>query len=228
MDFNIRNIWAFEIGGVEVWITQTIINTWIIMGLLVLFAVVVRVKLAGFKEVPGKFQNVVEAMVETFDGFVRSTAGDRVSYIGGWFFTVFSFILISNLSGLFGMRPPTADWATAFAFAFATFCLIHVLGARHRGIGYLKSLFEPMWAFFPLNVIGELARPVSLSFRLFGNILASLILMTMFYSLAPVFLLFVLPLPLHGFFDLFAGVLQTFIFCILSMTFIGIAATGEM
>ncbi|MCL2580581.1 MAG: F0F1 ATP synthase subunit A [Oscillospiraceae bacterium] len=229
MDFNIQNIWTFEVGGVEVWITRTIVNTWIIMALLILFALVVRVKLGGFTEVPGKFQNVIEAMIEAFDGFVRGTAGDKVSYIGGWFFTVFSFILVSNLSGMFGVRPPTADWATTFALAFATFMLIHVLGIRHRGAGgYFKSLCEPMLPFLPLNIIGELARPVSLSFRLFGNILASLILMSMLYSLAPVFLLFVIPIPLHGFFDLFAGVLQTFIFCILSMTFIGIAATGEM
>ena len=77
-----------------------------------------------------------------------------------------------------------------------------------------------MFIFFPLNLIGELARPVSLSFRLFGNILAGTILMTLVYKLAPLVLQFVIPAALHAYFDLFTGALQTYIFCALSIMFI--------
>jgi len=221
MDINIRNIWVLNIGGVEVWITQTLINTWIIMGVLILFALIVRSKLRKFEEVPGKFQNLVETIIEAFDKFVKDTVGDeRLMFLGNWFFAAFFFILFSNLSGLVGMRPPTADWATTFAYALGTFALIQIVGLKFKGKQYLKTFIEPNFVFLPLNLIGELARPISLSFRLFGNVLAGMILITLFYTLVPIVAQFFLPIPLHAFFDIFSGTLQTYIFIALSMTFI--------
>lgn len=230
MDFNIKNLWSVEIGGIEFWITQTILNTWIIMGILAAFALFVRVRLNKFEEIPnGKFQNIIETLIEMFDNFVRNSAGERLMYLGNWFFMVFFFILVSNLSGLVGgFRPPTADWATTFAFALATFILIQVIGIRYRGVGYLKSFFSPHPLFFPLNLLGELARPISLSFRIYGNVLAGVILMTLFYNLVPYYVRFVIPAALHAYFDLFSGVLHTYIFCVLGLTFIGAAAAEEV
>ena len=229
MDFNIRNLWVLEIGGVEIWITQTILNTWIIMGVLIVGAIILRILLRKMDDVPSrKVQNVVEAIIEAFDRFVKSTAGEKAEFVGGWFFMVFVFVLISNLSGMVGLRPPTADWATTIALAMVTFFLIHAVGVYCRGLGYLKSFFKPFFLFgFFLNVIGELARPISLSFRLFGNILSGIILMTLIYSLAPLVTRFILPVALHGFFDVFVGILQTYVFCALSMTFIGTASHAE-
>ena len=228
MDFNIKNLWALNIGGVEVWITTTVVNTWIIMSLLILAAIVVRIRIMEFKIVPGGLQNGVEALVEMFDGIMRSTAGEKMmGFLGNWYFAIFIFILVSNLSGLVGMRPPTADWTTTFAFALATFILIQAMGLKYRKGAYLKTFFEPSPVFFPLNLIGELARPISLSFRLFGNILAGMILMTLIYELAPIFVRFGIPVFLHAFFDVFAGGLQAYIFCVLSMSFVGTAAGGE-
>lgn len=219
MDFNNKVLHVFHIGGVDVWITQTVVSTWIIMGILVAFAVIVRIKLRKFKEIPEtNFQNIVETMVETFENFVKNSAGDRVSYIGNWFFMVFAFILTSNLSGLIGLKPPTSDWNTTFALALATFFLIEYAGFRHQGRKYAKNFINPM------NIIGELARPVSLSFRLFGNVLSGVILMGLFYALTPIFVQFVIPSALHAFFDVFVGAIQTYIFTVLSLTFIGVAA----
>jgi F-type H+-transporting ATPase subunit a len=220
LEFNIDNLWVLEIGGIEVWITRTIFNTWIIMLLLIVFAIVVRIMLKKFKEVPKGFQNTIEAGVEIFDNFMRNSAGEKLMPLGKWFFTVFIFILVSNISGVLGFRPPTADWATTFALALATFILIQAMGIRHRKMKYIKSFFEPNPIFFPLNVIGELARPISLSFRLFGNVLAGLILLTLVYSITPIFMRFGLPVVLHAYFDLLSGALQTYIFCILSLMFI--------
>jgi len=225
LDLDVRNFGVVTIGGVRFWITETLVWAWVIMAVLIIFAVIVRIKLNKFKDVPKGFQNVVEMMVETFDKFVRDSAGERLMFLGNWFFTVFLFILVSNLSGLIpGFRPPTADWTVTFAFALATFILIQVMGIKYRGKEYIKSFFQPFFLFFPLNLIGELARPISLSFRLFGNILAGTIVMTLLYSMAPVFIRFVIPAALHGYFDVFAGVLQTYIFCALSLTFVGGAA----
>ena len=224
MDFNNKVLWAFELFGVEIWITQSIFNTWIIMLALTLFAVVVRVALRKFKAVPKGFQNVIELAVESFDTIVKSSAGEQFMNLGNWFFMVFAFILVSNLSGIIGLRPPTADWSTDFAFAMATFILIQVMGIRHRKGKYLKSFIEPNFVFLPLNIIGELARPISLSFRLFGNVLAGMILTALIYSSS--FLRILLPVAVHAYFDLFSGLLQTYIFCVLSLTFIGSAATA--
>ena len=227
MDFNVKNLWVFNILGVEVWITQTILNTWIIMLVLIAAAVVIRLKLRRLQDIPAGAQNVAEAVIEVFDGFVQNTAGERLKNLGNWFFMVFVFILTSNLSGLVGLRPPTADWATTFAFALATFVLIQVMGIIHSGSTYLKNFFKPNPLFFPLNLIGELARPVSLSFRLFGNILAGTILISLFYALLPLYVRFFIPAALHFYFDLFTGLLQTYIFCILSLTFIGAATSPD-
>jgi len=227
VDFNIRNFWLVEVFGVEFWITQTIINTWLIMAFLVGGALLFRLKLRKMDDVPRGVQNVVEVMVEAFDGFLQSMGGDRAKIFGGWYFTVFLFILVSNFSGLIGLRPPTADWVTPAALAIATFLLIQCAGIYYRGPGrYLKNFFEPNIVFFPLNLVGELARPISLSFRLFGNILAGLMLITMLYTLLPVVARFVLPVPMHLFFDIFFGALQAVIFCALSLAYIG-AASAE-
>jgi len=226
LDFNIKNLWVLDIAGVEVWITETMMNTWIIMLLLTMLAVIVRVKLRTFKQVPTGFQNAIEAIIESFDNFVHNTVGDKFMYLGNWFFMVFTFVLISSLGGLFGLRPPTADWTTAFALALVTFGMIQVMGIIHRKGKYLKSFFEPYVIFFPLNFIGELARPISLSFRLFGNALAGVIFMSLIYGLIPIYLRFALPAALHFYFDLFSGVLQTYIFCVLSLTFISSASSA--
>ncbi|MFA5561543.1 MAG: F0F1 ATP synthase subunit A [Eubacteriales bacterium] len=224
MDFTVDVLWVWHIGGMEVWITRTIFNTWVLMACLVLFALFVRLRLHTFRDRPRGFQNAVEAMVELFDTFLKNTGGEKLMPLSPWFFTVFAFLLLSNFSGVIGLRPPTADWATAFAFALGTFVLIQVMGLRYRKGAYLKSFFEPNPIFFPLNLIGELSRPVSLSFRLFGNVLSGLILLSMVYQLAPVFLRFVLPAALHFYFDLFIGALQAYIFCVLSLMFIRGAA----
>ena len=221
LDIDIKVHSILNIGGIEVWITDTIISTWIIMGILITFAIVVRIKVAKFKDVPTGFQNVVEALVEVFDNYLRTTAGEKLMFLGNWFFTVFVFVFISNISGIIpGIRPPTADWSLTLALAIVTFVLIHVMGVKYRKGEYIKSFFQPMFLFFPINVIGELARPISISFRLFGNILAGLIMMSLLYSMAPLVARFVFPAALHVYFDLFAGVLQTYIFVTLSLSFI--------
>ena len=110
MNFDIKNHAVLKIGGLELWITDTMISTWIIMAVLITFAIIVRIKLKKFKDVPKGFQNVVEFLVETFENYLRTTVGDKLMFLGNWFFTVFAFILISNLSGLIPtFRPPTAD-----------------------------------------------------------------------------------------------------------------------
>jgi F-type H+-transporting ATPase subunit a len=196
------------------------------MAVIIAFAIVARIMLKKFKDVPRGFQNFVELIVETFSNFYRNATDGKFFFMGNWFFMCFFFILLSNISGLFLLRPPTADWATTLALALVTFVMIHIMGIRYRKGKYLKGFLSPFFLFLPLNIISEIARPISLSFRLFGNILSGLITMALLYAMAPVFIRFVVPSALHLYFDLFAGVLQTYIFCMLSISFIK-SATDE-
>lgn len=224
MVLNIDNIWVFNVAGIEIWITETIVNTWIIMLILIVLAIIARLKLKNFQVIPTGFQNVVEIVVETFDNFASNSLGKKLSYIAPWFFMVFVFVFSSALFSIFGLRAPTADWATTFALAFASFSLMLIMGFKHRKGEYLKSFLYPHFIFFPLNLIGELAKPISLSFRLFGNMLSGTIILTLYYSLTPLLVQFGIPALLHGFFDVIIGAIQTYIFVIISMMYVNGAA----
>lgn len=224
MVLNVDNIWVLNLFGLEIWITETILNTWVIMALLIALAIFIRIKLRKFKEIPTGFQNLVEAGIEMFHNFAKDTLGEKLLYISPWFFSVFVFILFSSLLSIFGLRAPTADFATTFALALASFTLMFVLGTWHKKGEYLKSFIEPHFIFFPLNLLGELAKPVSLSFRLFGNMLSGTIILTLYYSLTPIFVQFGIPALLHAFFDVFFGVIQTYIFVMISLMYVKGAA----
>ncbi len=220
MEFNNRVLFSFEIYGVPIWITETIFNTWVIMIFLTIFSLFIRSKIKNFNKTPKGLQNFAELIVETMDNFVSSNMGEDCLYFSKWFFGLFAFILCANLSGLVGLRPPTADLATTATFGISTFLIIHFMGMVKGKGAYFKGYLDPNPLFMPLNVIGELAKPISLSFRLFGNILGGLIIMGLVYASFPIFMKFGIPAALHVYFDVFSGCLQSFIFCILSMTFI--------
>lgn len=82
---DIKNYWVIEIAGVEVWITESIFNTWIIMAILITIAIIARIKLRNFKEIPTGFQNLIEAGVELFDDIVTGAMGNKLSYVAPWF-----------------------------------------------------------------------------------------------------------------------------------------------
>lgn len=218
-DIESKILARIDIGGQEVWLTQTVVTTWVIMAALILFAVIARIELTHFKDKPTGFQNVIEIIVDGIHSIVVSCMSEKYDNYGKWFFGIFCFILVSNLSGLLGFRPPTADLSTTVAMAFATFVLIQATGIITGKLGYFKGFFEPLPFLFPINIISEFSTPLSLSFRLFGNILGGMVIMTLVYSL-PRWLNFGIPAVLHIYFDVFAGCIQTVVFTMLSMMFI--------
>jgi len=210
-------------------ISETTVATWVIMAAMLIFAVVVRIKSRKWVATgkPTGLQNLVELLVDTFQGFFRGSASAKIDYLAPWFFTLLVFLMLSNLIGVIGftgLRNPTADWSVTFPLALTTFVLIQYVGLRYRPRAYIKGLMQPVFLFFPINVIGEFSKAISLSFRLYGNILAGLILMSLLYTLAPLAIRLIAPVPLHMYFDIAAGALQAFIFTVLSMTFVGLAA----
>ena len=224
MDFGIRTFATVELFGIEIWITETIVGTWIIMIFLIIGALMLRhFFFKDSKEVPeSKLQNIVELIVESMEKFASGPLGKKYIWLDNWFFMLFAFLLFSNISGLFGLRSPTADLATTLAMSSATFIIVQAMAFRYATKSHLKSLIQPFPIFLPINVIGELAIIISLSFRMFGNILAGTIILGLVYGLLPWWATVGIPAALHLYFDLFAGAIQAFIFCLLSMSFVGI------
>lgn len=218
-DISSKILGRIDVAGQEVWITQTVVTTWVIMAVLIIFAFFVRSRIKYFTDEPKGLQNVVELGVESMYKLVCNCMTEKYAYFGKWFFGIFCFILTSNISGLLGFRAPTADLATTAAVTAATFFMIHFMGIKTGKLGYFKGYLEPLPFLLPLNIVSEIATPISLSFRLFGNIMGGMVIMTLIYSL-PRWLNFGIPAVFHVYFDLFAGVIQTVVFVMLSMTFI--------
>ena len=140
-----------ELGGIEIWITQSLVAIWVIGFILIAFAIFVRIKLKNFKEVPKGLQNVIELAIDTFSNFSVGTTGEKLSWLSGWFFSVFLFVFFANIVGLVGVRAPTADWPLPFALALTTFVLIQAVGIKYQGMGYAKEAMKVILKYFNDN-----------------------------------------------------------------------------
>lgn len=225
VSFGVNGYYRYTLFGHDVWLTTTHISTIIIAVIMIGFAIVanIAIRKADPNKVPGKFLNFVEYLVETLDKMTLSSMGNKhghkfTNYIG----TLFIFILLANLAGILGLRPPTADFGVTFSLALITFVLIHYNGFKYQKLGHITSLFEPL-LLSPINIIGEIATPLSLSLRLFGNVLSGTVMLALIYGLVPKLVLtFISPIMAgaHVYFDIFSGVIQTYVFCMLTMTFV--------
>jgi F-type H+-transporting ATPase subunit a len=214
-------IWEFDLFGMNVIISQTVVTTWFIMAILIAGAYFLGRKL---ELKPSKRQAIAEMFVETIYNLTDQTMGKKFLSFAPYVGTLLLFIGLANISGLLGLRPPTADLNTTLGLALMTFVIIHFTGFKTKGVGgYLKGFLEPMPFLLPLNILGELATPISLSFRLFGNIVGGLIIMKLIYDMMGFFAVIPVPAVLHMYFDLFAGLLQSFIFTMLTMVFVSLA-----
>ncbi len=220
VDFFINKLYPVDFFGTEVYITTTHVCTAIVMLTIAILAVCARRSVLKHKDNPTMFSAGVEMAIGALLSFVDSAMGKAgkkyINYMG----TLLVFIFLSNISGLFGLRPPTADYGTTLFMALVTFTMIQYAAIRYQKFGAFKALFEPVFIFFPINVISEFATPVSLSLRLFGNMLAGTVIMALYYGMLPIFMKLGIPAALHFYFDLFSGVIQTYVFVMLSMTFI--------
>lgn len=208
----------FQVAGVE--ITETVVVTWILMALIMIF---VSFATRRKDKVPYGIQNFMEFLVETLNNLVDTTMGSHAKAYRSYMSTLIIFIALANISGLFGLRPPTADANTTMALSVMTFIMIQYAGIKNRKLGYVKGFFEPFFLMFPMNVIGELANPISLGFRLFGNIVGGLVIMSLLYGALGYIAILPLPALFHVYFDLFSGLLQSFIFMMLSMVLVSMA-----
>ena len=222
LDFYIHGYKKISFFGAEVYITTSHVCLGIVMAIMLIFGICARiaVKKADPTKAPKGFLNLVELIVEKLDGLLIDTMGEKLgrkfaNYVG----TIFILLIICNLSGLLGLRPPTADFGITLPIALITFGIIQYQGFKAQKFGKIKGLFEPIFLFFPINLISEISTPLSMSLRLFGNVLSGTIIMALIYGLLPKFILVAWPAALHAYFDVFAGALQAYVFCVLTMVF---------
>lgn len=204
----------------------------VIMALLVLLISCIIFPLMRRKisrDNPSGFQHLLELVVDGLKGLLEDVVGHGASkkyiYIIGAFA---SFIFISNIFGLFFfLQPPTGNPNTTFALGLTAFLYYNFVGIREVGLlHYLKHFAGPMPLlaplFIPIEIIGHTARILSLGMRLFGNIFGEHTATGIFMGMLP----FVLPWPMMGL-GIFGAFLQTFVFCMMTMVYIGGAVTAE-
>lgn len=216
--FMIQGLFSYELFGQTFWITTTHVSILIVMLLILIFAVAARITIAHAEKYPKGFQNVVELIVEMLDSMVKSSMGEHAKRYGNYIGTIFIFIFISNISGLVGLRPPTADYGVTLPLGIITFCIVQYNNIKYNKFSAFTDLFKPLPFLFPINLIGEIALPFSLSLRLFGNVLSGTVMMSLIYSLLSKVAIG-WPGILHIYFDLFSGAIQTYVFCMLTMAF---------
>ncbi|MFC1551646.1 F0F1 ATP synthase subunit A [Candidatus Latescibacterota bacterium] len=176
----------------------------------------------NLKRIPGRIQNVFEIIVGLFADLVEQALGEHGKRHIPMLGSLFLFLWISNIVGSIPLASePTKDLNVPIGHMLVVLFVVHYESIRVRGLKkYLKSYNEPFFIMMPLNVIGEIAKGVSLSFRLFGNILGGAIIVTVISYLVKYT---IMPVGLNLFFGLFVGTIQAFVFTMLGMTYIAVA-----
>jgi F-type H+-transporting ATPase subunit a len=211
--------WVFEIAGYRITLnSETLIMSWIVMGILILFAVVATRRISIL---PGPYQTIAELMVDAFQGLVNDALDERNRHYFPLIITLFLFLWLSNMLGVIPfLSEPTKDLNTPLAYGILGFFIAHYAGIKTKGFkAYASEYFQPMFFMAPLNIIGELSKVVSISFRLFGNIMGGAIIILVVSHL--VYNL-VLPPLLNAFFGLFVGTIQAFVFTMLTLVYISV------
>ncbi len=199
-----------------------VIYTWVVMILLISLGFLAS---KGMGLIPTKMQNLFEIMVAGIEDFMVEITGEE----GRWLFpivaTIFIYIFVCNLVGLVpGFFPPTASLNTTLSCALVVVVFTHVIGVKYHGAGYIKHFLGPVWwmvpIIFPIELIGHIARILSLSFRLFGNMMGHELVLAILFGLAGAFFA---PLPIMAL-GIFVALVQAFVFFLLSIMYF----TGAM
>jgi F-type H+-transporting ATPase subunit a len=212
--------WVFYLGDTRLVVNNhTLIMTWVVIGFTLLFAWLAT---RSRKMVPGPWQMIAELLVQMFKELVRDALGD--AYEERYFpliCALFIFLLLCNWIGIVpGLEEPTKDLNTTLGLGLMGFVIAHGTAIKVKGLkAYIKEYFEPMFFLAPLNVVGEIAKVISISFRLFGNIMGGSIIIIVVSHLIWGLLL---PPFLYGFFGIFVGTVQAFVFMMLTLVYISV------
>lgn len=218
-------------------ITETMRNAWIVMAFILFLCIFLT---RGMQKVPKGKQALAEKAVQMIDNLVDTTMGEGCRGFSPYIATLLMSSFFGSLASLLGLRSTTADLNTTLGWALITFALITYHKIKTNGIGgYIKGFTEPIIVMFPLNILSEIATPISMSFRHFGNMAGGLVISTLLLGALEVLshaVLRFLPVPLLQiglpgvlslYFDLFTAAMQAFIFSMLTMAYVGDARSSS-
>lgn len=236
-----NNIFTIDLFGLHIPISDSIIMMWLIMAVIIILAYIFT---RNLKTIPEGKQNIVELVVETINNIIKGNIGHHWKDFAPYFGTIILFLAFANTASLFSLLPtadqlyqitgleffenlpefsilpPTKDYNVTLAMALMTVILVLFAGIKYRGVkGWLKGFLRPTPAMLPFHILDYGTRTLSLSLRLFGNILAGYIIMEMLYLAAPLPVKVLIPLG-SFFFDIFDALLQAYIFVFLSSIYI--------
>jgi len=198
---------------------EAIAMTWIVCGLLIVFGLLAAYRKA---RVPGPLQIVGELFVSQLFSLTEDALDKEMAKkYGPLICALFMFLVLSNWLGILPhLEEPTRDLNTPLSLGIMGFVISHYVAIKTKGLkAYVKEYFEPIFFMMPLNLIGELAKIVSISFRLFGNIMGgSIIILVVSYLTYSI----LLPPLLNAFFGLFVGAIQAFVFTMLTLVYISV------
>ena len=231
---------SFVIPGTDIAITETLVIGWIIIAFVFLLCLFLTRNLKKIPET--KSQVLAEMFVNFVNGMVIKTMGEKFRKFAPYIATLLVFAVVGSLVSLLGLRSMTADLNVTLCWALMTFVLITFYKFKANGfLGYFKSFGQPVVFISPLNVISEVATPMSMAFRLFGNVAGGMVITSLLYSAlgslsrllhisfqiggftldaASLFI----PAVLSVYFDLFSGCVQAYIFSMLTMVYVSSAA----
>jgi F-type H+-transporting ATPase subunit a len=194
-----------------------VVYSWVLMAILIIFGALAAKTISM---IPGKGQNLSEVIVSGIEDFMVETAGEEARWLFPLLATVFLYIFIGNLIGIVpGFLPPTANLNTTASVALVVVIFTHVIGVKYHGVAYIKHFMGPVWWMAPLifiiEIIGHAARVLSLSFRLFGNMMGHEIVLAILFGLAGAFFA---PLPIMAL-GVFVAFVQAFVFFLLSLIY---------
>lgn len=201
-------------------IHSTVTNSMILLAGLTIFLIIAGKKTASADPLakPAGIVLFMVILVDSIEKLVVETMGEKNRGFAPFAGMLVFYLIPANTMALIGLKPPTSDVSVTMALALFTIGMMIYFGIKAQGLGgTLRSMFlgEFPWL-LPLEVISQLSRPISLSFRLFGNILSGVIILELIYQALGYFTPLAAPL-LHGYFDLFDGLVQTMIFVMLAM-----------
>ena len=212
-ELNVATAFTIPIfGGIEV--AESTVISWVIMAIIVILTLVLTRNMRVEK--PGKLQVGVEYTVTALQNLVRGIIGHEGERYVPYLSTVLVFLGISNIFAIFGMKPPTKDLNVTAALAIMSIVLIEYSGIHAKGgKRFVHSLAEPIALMTPMNILEIAIRPTSLCMRLFGNVLGAFVIMELLKLVVPVFV----PAVFSLYFDLFDGLIQTYVFVFLTSLF---------
>ena len=200
-------------GGIDV--LESVVVTWIIMAVIMIVSLIM-VRNLKVRNISGRQAAVESAFSFVYNFFLDLLGEEGKAYIP-YMITVMVYLLISNMIGLLGFKPPTKDLNVTASLAVMSIVLVEAAGIRKKGVkGWIRGFAEPLPAVAPINVLEIFIRPLSLCMRLFGIIMGATVVMALIKNLLPL----IVPLPFSGYFDIFDGAIQAYVFVFLTSLYI--------